>query len=290
MEDQESMTIEVQRESGGFAGEVKGANPESPDDFARIRQAFLDHGVIMIRNHPLTPKVQLEFSRRFGPLMGRRPSTPDKVLMPGQPEIVVLSNRKKNGENVGITDAGRYWHSDLCFEEEPNLGTIVHAVEVPPLGGDTLFADLEQAYATLPDDLKKLVEGKRAAHTFRKHYLEVMAAGSPRPPLTAEQFAALKETYHPIARTHPDTGRKTLFINPGHTTHIEGLDEAESRDLLDALFEHCLKPEFIYRHQWRAGDTVIWDNRRVMHNAEPYDMDRYTRHMHRSCIHGDRPF
>ncbi|NKB60521.1 MAG: TauD/TfdA family dioxygenase [Alphaproteobacteria bacterium] len=284
------MSIEVRQAPNGFAGEILGADPECEEDFEAVHQAFLDHGVITIRNLPLSPEAQLAFSRRFGPLMGRRPSTPDKVLMPGQPEIVILSNRKENGENVGITDAGRYWHSDLCFEEEPNLGTIVHAIEVPPEGGDTLFADLGQAYATLPDDLKSRIEGKRAAHTFRKHYLEVMAEGSPRPPLTEEQFAALKETYHPIARTHPDTGRKTLFINPGHTTHVEGMDEAESQGLLDALFEHCLQPQFIYRHKWWVGDTVIWDNRRVMHNAEPYDMGRYTRHMHRTCIHGDRPF
>ncbi len=285
------MTIEIKQASGGFAGEVMGADPEDGADFAAVHEAFLDHGVIMIRDHPLSPEAQLDFSRRFGPLMGRRPSTPDKVLMPGQPEIVILSNRQnEKGESVGINDAGRYWHSDLCFEEEPNLGTIVHAVEIPPEGGDTLFADLGQAYAALPDALKQRIEGKRAAHTFRKHYLEVMAQGSPRPPLTPEQFAALKETYHPIARTHPETGRRTLFINPGHTTHIEGMPEQESRELLDTLFEHCLKPEFIYRHKWRVGDTVIWDNRRVMHNAEPYDMSRYTRHMHRTCIHGDRPF
>ncbi len=284
------MAIKVRHPGEGFAAEVVGADPGRAEDFEAIHRAFLDHGVILIRDHPLSPDAQLHFSRRFGPLMGRRPSTPDKVLMPGEPEIVVLSNRVVNGENVGITDAGRYWHSDLCFEEEPNLGTIVHAIEVPPTGGDTLFADLEQACRTLPVTIKKRIEGKRAAHTFRKHYLEVMAEGSPRPPLTPKQLAALKETYHPIIRTHPETGRKTLFINPGHTTHIEDMDEAASRDLLHELFEHCLQPDFIYRHQWRVGDTVIWDNRRVMHNAEPYDMERYTRHMHRTCIHGDRPF
>ena len=284
------MAIDVQSGPGGFAGEVRGADPERAGDFSVIHRAFLDHGVIVMRDCSLTPEAQIAFSRRFGPLMGRRPSTPDKVLMPGLPEIVILSNRKVNGETVGITDAGRYWHSDLCFEEKPNMATILHAVEVPPEGGDTLFADLQQAYETLPDTLKSRIDGKRAAHTFRKHYLEVMAAGSQRPPLTQEQFEALALNYHPIARTHPETGRKTLFVNPGHTTEIEGMDEAESQDVLDALFEHCLQPKFIYRHQWKAGDTVIWDNRRVMHNAEPYDMDRYTRHMHRSCIHGDKPY
>lgn len=283
------MPIEVRAGDGGFSAEVTNADPEDPDDFPAIYEAFLAHGVIVIRDRALSPEAQVAFSGRFGALMGRRPSTPDKVLMPGLPEIVVLSNRRVNGENVGITDAGRYWHSDLCFEENPNKATLLHAIEVPPDGGDTLFADLQRAYETLPDDVRQRCEGKRAAHTFRKHYLEVMAAGSPRPPLTREQFEALPLNYHPIVRTHPETGRRALFVNPGHTTEVEGMSEAGSRELLDALFEHSLRPEFVYRHKWRARDTVIWDNRRVMHNAEPYDMERFTRHMHRSCVHGDRP-
>ncbi|MFT5175883.1 MAG: taurine dioxygenase [Gammaproteobacteria bacterium] len=284
------MVIEVLAENGGFGAQVSGVDLTREEDFVGIHDAFLEHGVICIRNQPLLPESQVEFSRRFGPLMGRRASTPDKVLMPGLPEIILLSNRKKDGEGVGISDAGRYWHSDLCFEEAPNQATIVHAIQVPPHGGDTLFADLEQAYATLPDAMKNKLAGQRAAHTFRKHYLEVMAAGSQRPPLTDEQIAALKETYHPIVRTHPDTARKALFINPGHTTHVENMAPVESDALLDDLFAHCLRDNFIYRHKWRVGDTVIWDNRRLMHNAEPYDMVRYTRHMHRTSIGGDEPF
>ena len=285
-----NLTMEIIPGRDGFTAEIRGADPAHAEDFPAIYEAFLAHGVIVIRDCALSPEAQVEFSRRFGPLMGRRPSTPDKVLMPGLPEIVVLSNRKVNGETVGITDAGRYWHSDLCFEENPNKATLLHAVEVPQEGGDTLFADLQRACETLPDDLRQRAEGRRAAHTFRKHYLEVMAAGSPRPPLTPEQFEALALNYHPIIRTHPETGRKALFVNPGHTTDVEGMSEEESRDLLDALFEHSLRPEFIYRHKWRVGDTVVWDNRRVMHNAEPYDMARFTRHMLRSCVHGDRPY
>ena len=276
--------------SGSFAGEISGADLTSAEDFECVHDAFLDHGVIVIRGQPLSPAVQIAFSARFGPLMGRRPSMSDKALMPGHPEITILSNRKVDGDYVGLADAGQYWHSDLDFEECPNAATIVHAVEVPPERGDTLFADLERAYATLPDELKRRVEGKRAAHTFAKHYHEVMAKGSKRTPLTPEQVAALKTTFHPIVRTHPETGRKALFINPGHTTCVEDMDSAESTGLLDALFAHCLTPENIYRHRWQVGDTVAWDNRRVMHHAESYDAERYIRHMHRTCIHGDRPY
>jgi taurine dioxygenase len=284
------MAIEVRGMPGGFAGEVLGADLTRAEDFEAVHQAFLDHGVIVVREQPLSPETLIAFSGRFGPLMGRRPSMSDKVLMPGHPEIVILSNRKKNGENVGIADAGRYWHSDLDFEESPNLGTVLHAIEVPPEGGDTLFCDLEAAYATLPDAMQKRIAGLRAAHTFAKHYREVIAQGSKRIPLTEEQIAALKTTHHPIVRTHPETGRKVLFVNPGHTTVVEGMDEADSASLLQALYDHSLQPERIYRHRWRTGDTVLWDNRRVMHHAEPYDMARYTRHIHRTSIHGDRPF
>jgi taurine dioxygenase len=284
------MAVEVRTVAGSFAGEVLGADLAREADFAPVRQAFLDHGVIVIRDQRLAPEAQIAFSRRFGALMGRRPSASDKVLMPGFPEITLLSNRKERGEYIGNADAGRYWHSDMSFEENPNLGTVVYAVEIPPEGGDTLFADLELAYATLPDAVKRRIDGRRAAHTFAKHYHEVMAKGSTRPPLTPEQLAALKEVWHPIVRTHPDTGRKALFVNPGHTTRIEGMDDAESRALLETLFAHSLLPAHVYRHKWRIGDTVFWDNRRVMHQAESYDMSRYTRHMHRTCIHGDRPF
>ena len=284
------MGIEIRQVADSFAGEVLGADLARAEDFAPVHQAFLDHGVIVVRDQRLAPEAQIAFSRRFGPLMGRRKSASDKGLMPGFPEITLLSNRKEEGEYVGNADAGRYWHSDMSFEENPNLGTIVYAVEIPPEGGDTLFADLELAYATLPDSVKQRIEGRRAAHTFGKHYREVMAKGSTRPPLTPEQVAALVEVWHPIVRTHPETGRKALFVNPGHTTRIEGMDEAESDELLESLFAHSLEPAHVYRHKWRVGDVVVWDNRRVMHQAETYDMSRYTRHMHRTCIHGDRPF
>jgi taurine dioxygenase len=282
--------VEVRKAAGSFAGEVLGADLAREEDFARVRQAFLDHGVIVVRDQKLSPEAQIAFSRRFGPLMGRRASASDKVLMPGYPEITLLSNRREKGEYIGNADAGRYWHSDMSFEDKPNLGTVVYAVDIPPEGGDTLFADLERAYATLPDTVKRRIEGRRAAHTFAKHYREVMAKGSTRSPLTPEQLAALKDVWHPIVRTHPETGRKALFVNPGHTARIDGLDDAESEDLLATLFAHSLQPEHVYRHKWRVGDTVFWDNRRVMHQAETYDMTRYTRHMHRTCIHGDRPF
>ncbi len=251
------MSISVRHADGGFAGEVLGADLAREEDFDAVRQAFLDHGVIVVRDQSLAPGSQIAFSRRFGPLMGRRASASDKVLLPGFPDITLLSNRREGGEYVGNADAGRYWHSDMSFEEKPNLGTVVYALEVPPEGGDTLFAALQGAYESLPDGAKRQIEGKRAAHTFARHYEEVMAKGSTRPPLSAEQQAALVDMWHPIARTHPDTGRKTLFVNPGHTTRIEGMNETESRDLLEKLFAHSLLPAHLYRHQWRVGDTVI---------------------------------
>jgi taurine dioxygenase len=285
------MTIEIRPVDGCFAAEVLGADIGANDDatFAAVRTALLDHGVIVIRDQTLPPEIQVAFSRRFGTVEGRRPSASDGVLMKGLPEITLLSNRREKGELIGNADAGRYWHSDQSFQEKPNLATLVYALEIPDEGGDTLFADLVGAYETLPKATRRRIEGRRAAHTFAKHYHAIMAQGSTRPPLTPEQLAELKEMWHPVVRTLPETGRKSLFINPGHTTRIEGMDEAESRDLLEDLFAHCLRPENVYRHQWRLGDAVFWDNRAVMHKAETYDMTRYTRHMHRTSIHGDRP-
>jgi taurine dioxygenase len=119
------MNLEVRKVASGFAGEVIGADLSREEDFAPVHQAFLDYGVVAVRGGPLAPAAQIAFAKRFGPLMGRRPSTPDKVLMPGYPEIILLSNRREKGQKIGISDAGRYWHSDLCFEEKPNLSTVV---------------------------------------------------------------------------------------------------------------------------------------------------------------------
>jgi len=285
------MTIEIRPVAGSFAAEVLGADLAANDDatFAAVRRALFDHGVIVIRGQDLPPEAQVAFSRRFGTVEGRRPSASDKVLMKGLPEITLLSNRREKGALIGNADAGRYWHSDQSFQEKPNLATLVYAVEIPAEGGDTLFADLVGAYETLPVAMRDRIEGRRAAHTFAKHYRAIMAQGSTRPPLTPEQVANLKEMWHPIVRTLPETGRKALFINPGHTARIEGMDEDESEALLEELFAHCLRPDNIYCHKWRLKDAVFWDNRAVMHKAETYDMARYTRHMHRTSIHGDRP-
>ncbi len=284
------MSIEVRASADGFAGEVLGADLARDADFPPVHGALIEFGVIVVRDQRLSPETQIAFSRRFGPLMGRRPSASDNVLLTGFPEITLLSNRRENGVYIGNADAGRYWHSDMSFEEEPNLGTVVYALEVPPVGGDTVFADLEAAYETLSEATKQRIAGKRAAHTFAKHYHEIMAKGSTRPPLSAAQLAGLKETWHPIVRTHPESGRKVLFVNPGHTVRVEGMTEPDSQTLLESLFAHSLRSERLYRHEWRVGDVVIWDNRRVMHRAETYDMDRYTRHLHRTSIHGDRPY
>jgi len=285
------MSIEIRPVAGSFAAEVLGADLAANDDatFAAVRKALFDHGVIVLRDQELPPEAQVAFSRRFGTVEGRRPSASDKVLMKGLPEITLLSNRRENGALIGNADAGRYWHSDQSFQEKPNLATLVYAVEIPEEGGDTLFADLVGAFETLPAALGRRIEGRRAAHTFAKHYHAIMARGSTRPPLTPEQLAELKEIWHPVVRTLPESGRKSLFINPGHTTRIGGMDEAESLALLDKLFAHCLRPENVYRHRWRLRDAVFWDNRAVMHKAETYDMSRYTRHMYRTSIHGDVP-
>ena len=281
------MAIDVQSGPGGFAGEVRGADLERAGDFSAIHRAFLDHGVIVMRDCSLTPEAQIAFSRRFGPLMGRRPSTPDKVLMPGLPEIVILSNRKVNGETVGITDAGRYWHSDLCFEEKPNMATILHAVEVPPEGGDTLFANQYLAYETLSDGVKATLDGLKAVHDDSR--VAGPNANKGRSTQTRDDLDWQPTVNaHPVVRTHPETGRKALYVNIASAHYFEGMTQAESAPLLRYLFDHATRPEFTCRFCWGPGSVAFWDNRCLKHIAVN-DYHGHRRDMRRVQLAGDRP-
>lgn len=284
--------IQIRRLSDVMGAEIIGADLRRNDveTFERIHDAFLKYdGLIVVRDQTLSPEQQVSFSRRFGSLIGRRSSAPDSVLLKGVPEILVLSNRRVNGEPVGLENAGHYWHPDVTFEECPAMGSLLYAIEVPPVGGDTLFANMYRAYETLPDSIKAQIECLHAAHSY---------AGSPdgyekggkRAELTEEQKAGQRRLVnHPVVRTHPETGRKALYVNPGFTKRIVDLDEDQSKKLLHLLFKHSIRDELIYRHKWRQHDLMIWDNRCLIHQATSYD-PKYTRHMHRTTVAGDRPY
>jgi len=282
------MQISVTPFSDAFGAEVTGADLNRWDDdeqFARIRAAFLDHGVIAIRDQEIDPESQIAFAKRFGELQGHVLS---KFLLPEHPEILVLSNRRENGEPVGIADAGRHWHSDMSYSERPPLGSMLYAHEIPPEGGDTLFADMHAVLDALPSETRERIAGLKGVYNYTRDYEKARAKNPDRPPLSDEQLATLGEVTHPMVRTHPDTGRKALYVNEGHTIGIGGLPDSEAQSLLQELYAFSTRKDFVYRHQWRQHDVLFWDNRRAMHHALPYNL-KFIRHMHRVTVAGDRP-
>jgi taurine dioxygenase len=283
-------TIEITPFEGSPLGaEVTGldlSQPLAADDFKRIHQAHLDHHVVVFRDQRITPGQQISFSRRFGPLQIH---VLRQFQLTGHPEILIVSNVLEDGKPIGLGDAGHFWHSDLSYKETPSLGSLLHAQELPAEGGDTLFANMHLAWDTLPQALRDAVKGRSAEHTYLAKYAELQKRSPWRPNLSAEQIAEVKPVVHPIVRTHPETGRKALFVSEHFTTRVIGLPEDESRDLLQALFEHSVREEHIYRHVWREHDLVFWDNRSLMHLAAGTP-DHLRRKMYRTTIEGDTPF
>jgi taurine dioxygenase len=261
----------------------------SDEDFAALKQAWLDHnGILVIRGQALTPEQQLSFSRRFGPLFGEAEPLQDtvkKYLMPGHPGIYRVSNKVEDGKPLGRARAGTYWHSDVSFRERPAMASILYAIEIPPVGGDTLFANMTAAYEGLSAAFRWKLEGLRAVHDF------AVAAGMSYAPevLERQDFDGQNRFIHPLVITHPETGRKALFVNPGFTAQLEGFALVESRALLAFLYQHATRPEFVYRHRWRQHDLLIWDNRCLMHYAIADYEGKGDRYMHRTTVIAQRP-
>lgn len=248
------------------------------DSFAAIRDAWLEaDGIMVFRDQELTPDDHIAFSRRLGPLEKHVLET---YLLPGYPEIYRVSNKVKDGVPQGREKAGTYWHSDLSYMNPPALASLLYGLEVPPSGGDTMFCSLYAAYDALSDTMKSILEGLAAVHDFGFASRGVFRAEQ----ATQSQLDATPAVEHPVVRSHPEIGRKVLFVNPGFTSHIVGMHPAESRALLEFLFAHATQPEFIYRHRWRKNDLVMWDNRCTMHYAVA-DYDGVgERYMHRTTV------
>lgn len=284
-----NQTIEITPFEGPLGAEITGldlSQPLADDDFKRIHRAHLDHHVIVFRDQRITPEQHITFSRRFGPLQIH---VLHQFQLSGHPEILIVSNVMENGKPIGLGDAGHFWHSDLSYKETPSLGSLLHAQELPAEGGDTLFANMHLAWDTLPQALRDAVEGRFAEHTYLAKYAELQKRSPWRPNLSAEQIAQVKPVVQPIVRTHPETGRRALFVSEHFTTRVIDMPEDESRDLLQALFDHSVREEHLYRHQWREHDLVFWDNRSLMHLAAGTP-DHLRRKMYRTTIEGDTPF
>lgn len=284
------MTLNLTRMDAPLGAEIHDIDlSQRLDDatFAEVEEAFNTHSVLVFRDQELSPERQIDFSRRFGTLEVHVLS---QYLHPSFPEILVVSNILDNGRNVGIPDAGRYWHTDLSYMEAPSRGSLLYAMEIPeqdgaPLG-DTLFASGSAAYDALPADMKRRVEGLDALFSLGHRFSKLAADGTQHQKMTDEQAAKTPEVLHRLVQTHPVTGRKILFVNEGHAARIPGLPEDESRALLDELCEFCHRPEFVYHHRWRVGDLVMWDNIPTQHLAvNDYALPQ-RRYMHRTTLQG----
>jgi taurine dioxygenase len=292
-------TITVTPIAGALGAEIGGADlgaDLSDETVTEIRRAWLDHLVVFFRDQELAPAEFLAFARRIGEPV----EYPFVTGIDGFPEIIVVS--KLPHETVNF---GGIWHSDTVYLERPPMATMLVAREVPPHGGDTMWANMYAAYNTLSPGMQSLLEGLRAVNSSaladvsktREDRIRDSgkAAGAPGPPGSGGALERASEpddreyvAEHPVVRTHPETGRKALYVNVAHTVRFVDMTEDESRPILQFLFEHSIRPELTCRFQWRAGSVALWDNRCAMHNPIN-DYHGHTRTMHRISLAGDVP-
>jgi len=276
-----SNSIRVDPIAGALGAEVAGVDlgrPLSAEIVAELRRALLDHLVLFFRDQQLTPGQLLEVARRFGTPI----EYPFVTGIDGYPEVIEVA--KLEHERVNF---GGIWHSDTTYLERPPMGTLLLAREVPPAGGDTLFANMYLACETLSDGMRAMLERLTAINSSAKADVsrtrEDRVRSSPK-----DSGERVFEAEHPVLRTHPETGRKALYVNVAHTQRFGGMTEAESAPLLNYLLGHLTKPEFTCRFRWRPGSLAFWDNRAAQHNPIN-DYHGHRRIMHRVTLSGDRP-
>jgi len=267
--------------AGAIGAELSGIdlNDRLDDDLVgNIRRALLDHLVIFFRDQNLTPARFREVARLFGEPV----EYPFVAGMPDYPEIIEVKKLEHEKTNFG-----GIWHSDTVYLEEPPMGSMLLAREVPPYGGDTLFANQYMAYEALSERYRELLDGLTAVHSSARADVSKTREDRIKSSGTSE---AGKEylSFHPAVRTHPETGRRALFVNIAHTVRFDGMTEEESRPILEYLFHHQIRPEFTCRFVWRPGSLAFWDNRCAQHNPVN-DYHGHRRIMHRITLKGDRP-
>ena len=285
------MKPEVTKSGAACGAEIACDLAQDVDEatFREIEAAFHDNIVVVFRGQNLSNERHIEFSRRFGEL---EVHIVKKYLLPGYPEILLISNiRDERGEHIGLADAGFTWHSDTSYRRRPSRCSLLYAKEVPqrdgqPLG-DTVFANAIAAYEALPESMKKRLTGLKAIHRYSARR---RVADSPRPKLTQAQLDETPDIAHPIVRTHPYTGRKSLYVTAGECVGIESMPDDEAVDLIAELDIHCVRPDFLYRHKWQVGDLLMWDNTSSMHLAICDYALPERRLMHRTTVIGTVPF
>lgn len=272
------MTVRVRPLTDAFGVEYLDVRLRADMDdgiFAEVERLWYDNGIALFRGQVFAETEIIGFCRRLGEL---EIHVREEYLDPAFPELLQVSNKVEDGREVGILkDKELGWHHDQSYMQEPAIGSMLCAFQLPAWGGDTCFANLASAYDALPEKMKTRLLGLRAVHSYE--YFN----GSWSVPTNDSQSKRTPPVLQPVVRTHPITGRKALYVDPAMVPMIDGLPEDESRDLLDELFAWIVRPEFVYRHQWQPGDAILWDNASTMHRRDEFD-PRSTRLMKRTTI------
>lgn len=272
--------------SNALGAEIRGVDLRQPQDaavIAALRAAWHENLVIVLRDQDISAEDQRRFCGFFGDV-GQRARPPEARHEPtGVPEgMMYVSNLRVDGKQIGsLPDGDMQFHIDQCYIARPAIGTCLYALEVPNAGGDTLFSNLYAVYESLPAAVKARVAGRKAVHFYDYN-------SQSRKSFDANN-AGVKHYAHPVVCTHPVTGRKSLFVSRLMTGYIEGLEARESEDILNLMFDHIERPEFVYAHKWRVGDLLLWDNRCTAHARTDFDPAQ-RRHLRRFTIQGDKPF
>lgn len=273
--------LKVKPLTPAIGAEIVGLDLRHPVDealFSLILDAWHQHCVLLFRDQDLSEEEQVQFAERFGPLA--RIHTGQFATR--NPAVMLISNIREDGKPIGaLPDGEMHFHSDQCYQEKPATGSMLYAIEIPSKGGDTLFANAYLAYETLPESIKRRIDGKKAFNAYDYDSASTKRGG--------EVSNDAPSYVHPVVRTHPATGRKALYVNRLMTQRIEGLPAAESEELLNFLFAHQERPEFIYGHVWRPGDLLLWDNRCALHARTDFSPGE-RRLLRRVTILGEKPF
>jgi taurine dioxygenase len=278
------MALKLRRLSNALGAEVCDVDlskPMSESSFGEIHRVFLDHGILLLRGQNISREQHIEFSRRFGELDDHKSLPRDRH--PDYPELLLVTNRPNpDGTPSESRYTGRLWHTDLSYTMHPALGSLLKCYELPEVGGDTLFCNMTMAYNALSEGMKKLIADLHGIHMSGTRKINVDEAGSAR---RAEVMKLNPPIAQPVVRVHPETGRKALYLGE-KVKRFDGMTEAESKPLIDYLNKHATQPEFVYRHQWRQHDIVVWDNRCTMHQALGDFDETQLRHMERTTVLG----
>lgn len=273
-----ALALEVQRLTPAIGARVVGLDLSADLDaatVAHLRHLLLEHKLLVFPGQALTADTQVAFAQRFGRLTANHPVTPP--LDAEHPQVWQIETRNDQ------------WHTDVTFVKAPPAASVLRAITVPEFGGDTLWGDLEAAYESLTPGLQRLADELVAVHDGSDEFAELLRQmGGVGNEWEGQLITDLAPVAHPVVRVHPETGRKSLFVNPGFTRRIEGVSEAESAHLLEIFYAHITKPEHTVRIQWQAGDVAFWDNRSTVHYAT-YDYPGFHRVMQRVTLAGDVP-